>query len=94
MLLHPFSSWCKSTGTLTEARACLLLRHLGYQPNVLFTHLHAIRRSRTVTGRPCEDERHICCIEELATIDDTAFLMLVETVFTAKGYINAALLSE
>ena len=81
-----FSSRFQYPGILTEALACQLLRQLGYQPHIIACHLHAVSIHPTPNGRPCEDERHICCLEELATLERDAFLMRVKTVFEAPGY--------
>lgn len=82
------------SGVLTMEDACQLLASQGYQPRISsLQHLHAVKEKITHTGRLYEDERHLCLVADLASMERNTLLALAETAFQAKGYTNAFILS-
>lgn len=77
------------TETLTQEHACQLLRTLGYQPKVTsMQHLHAVQISTKATST-YEDERHLCHVDDLLSMDANTLQTLVASVFQATGYVAA-----
>ncbi len=72
----------------TEADACAVIAVLGYQPITRLGHIHAIHKTRDVFQQIILDERHICLVEDLPSMEKRTLLALVETAFRGQGIVR------